>query len=182
MQEAEGDEPAALVRDELERIRAAAAHGPVLDLACGSGRNALAVARAGIRVLGLDRDRERLAALARAAGELRVLPVRADLEAGHGIPVASASCGAVLVFRYLHRPLVAEILRVLRPGGLLLCETFTVHQREVAEHPRNPAFLLEPGELPALFSGLELLGDEEAVVRAPRPEAVARLVGRKPTA
>ena len=175
-------EPAALVLAELERLRAAGSLGPVLDLACGGGRNALAVARAGVRVVGLDRDRERLAALARAAGEsrLRVLPVRADLEAGHGIPVASASCGAVLVFRYLHRPLVAEILRVLRPGGLLLYETFTLHQREVAEHPRNPAFLLEPGELAALFSGLELLGDEEAVVRAPRPEAVARLVGRKP--
>ncbi len=174
--------PASLLLAELERLRAAAALGPVLDLACGGGRNALAVARSGVCVLALDRDRARLAALAHAAGEsrLRVLPVRADLEAARGIPLASASCGAVLVFRYLHRPLVAEILRVLHPGGLLLYETFTLHQREVAEHPRNTAFLLEPGELPGLFPGLEVLGDEEAIVRAPRPEAVARLVARKP--
>jgi len=183
MQEAEGDEPAALVRDELERIRAAAAHGPVLDLACGSGRNALAVASAGLRVVALDRDPARLAALAsraRACG-LRLAAVRADLEAGHGIPLASASVGALLVFRYLHRPLAGEIVRVLRPGGLLVYETFTVHQREVAQHPRNPAFLLEPGELPRLFAGLEVLRSEEAIVRAPQPEAIARLVARKPT-
>jgi len=175
-------EPAALVVAELERLRAAAALGPVLDLASGSGRNALALAAAGVRVVGLDRNRERLAALARAAHTrgLRVATVRADLECGHGIPLASASCGAVLVFRYLHRPLAGELARVLRPGGLLLYETFTVHHKEVAQHPRNPAFLLEPGELIRLFPGLEVLRAEEALVQAPAPEAVARLVARKP--
>jgi SAM-dependent methyltransferase len=176
------DEPAALVRAELERLRAAAALGPVLDLACGSGRNALGVAEAGVRVVGLDRDRERLGILARAALEcgLRVPLLCADLEGGLGIPLASESCGAVLVFRYLHRPLAGEIERVLHPGGLLLYETFTLRHRDVAQHPRNPAFLLEPGELLRLFGGLEPLRAEEALVQAPAPEAVARLVARKP--
>jgi SAM-dependent methyltransferase len=175
-------EPAALVRAELGRLAAAAEGGPVLDLACGSGRNALAVAAAGLPVVGLDRDRARLFALAHTARErgLRVRLLRADLEGGHGVPLASASCGAVLVFRYLHRPLASEIERVLRPGGLLLYETFTLHHREVAQHPRNPAFLLEVGELQRLFVGLEVLEAEEARVERPAPEAVARLVARKP--
>jgi SAM-dependent methyltransferase len=175
-------EPAALVLAELERLHAAAALGPVLDIACGPGRNALAVAAAGLRVVGVDRDRERLGVLARTAHErgLRVALLRADLERGHAIPLASASCGAVLVFRYLHRPLASEIERVLRPAGLLLYETFTVRHRDVAQHPRNPAFLLEPGELVRLFPGLEPLHAEEALVQAPAPEAVARLVARKP--
>jgi SAM-dependent methyltransferase len=170
------------VRAELARLSEAAALGPVLDLACGSGRNALAAAAAGLPVIGLDRDRERLGALARAAGErgLRIPLLRADLEGGLDIPLASASCGAVLVFRYLHRPLAGEIERVLRPGGLLLYETFTLQHKEVAEHPRNPAFLLAPGELPRLFPGLEPLRAEEVLVSAPAPQAVARLVARKP--
>jgi hypothetical protein len=84
------------------------------------------------------------------------------------------------VFRYLHRPLAGELERVLRPGGLLLYETFTIHHKDVAQHPSNPAFLLEPGELVRLFPGLEVLRAEEALVRAPAPEAVARLVARKP--
>lgn len=182
MREAADAEPAALVLAELERIRAAAAHGPVLDLACGVGRNALAVAAAGMRALALDRDGDRLAGLLRRARTrgLRLAALRADLETGHGIPLASASCGVLLVFRYLHRPLVDELVRVLRPGGLLVYETFTVHQRELAEHPGNPAFLLAPGELSGLFPTFETLRYEESVVRAPVPEAVARLVARRP--
>jgi SAM-dependent methyltransferase len=176
------DEPAALVAAELERLRAAATRGPVLDLACGSGRHALFVAAAGVRALGLDRDCARLRALLdRArANALDVAALAADLETGSGIPLASASVGAVLVFRYLHRPLAPEIERVLCPGGLLLYETFTLHQRELAQHPRNPAFLLESGELPRLFPGLAVLRAEEALVSAPAPEALARLVARKP--
>jgi SAM-dependent methyltransferase len=153
----------------------------VLDLACGRGRHALAAARTGRFVIALDRSRARLAELAGTAraSALHVHPLLADVEANDTIPLASASCGAVLVFRYLHRPLAPEIVRVLRPGGLLLYETFMRKHREIAEHPRNPAFLLEPGELPRLFSTLETLRAEEALVEAPAPEAVARLVARK---
>jgi SAM-dependent methyltransferase len=167
---------------EAERARLLATAGPVLDLACGRGRHALAVARSGRFAIGLDRDRARLAELAgaaRAAG-LAAQPLLADLEVNATIPLADASCGAVLVFRYLHRPLAPEIVRVLRPGGLLLYETFTRKHREISEHPRNPAFLLEPGELPKLFAALEPLRAEEARVALPAPEAVARLVARKP--
>jgi SAM-dependent methyltransferase len=174
--------PAALLRAELPRLRDAARHGPLLDLACGSGRNALALARAGLPVVGLDRDAVRLAALRDAARveALRVRLLRADLESGTGIPLADASCGAVLVFRYLHRALAPEIVRVLRRGGLLLYETFTQKHTEIAQHPSNPAFLLTPGELPRLFGALQTLRAEEAVLTLPAAAAVARLVAVKP--
>jgi SAM-dependent methyltransferase len=167
---------------EAERARLLATAGPLLDLACGRGRHALAAARSGRFTIGLDRDRARLAELARAAraGALPVQPLRADLEANDAIPLADASCGAVLVFRYLHRPLAPEIVRVLRPGGLLLYETFTRDNREFSEHPRSPAFLLEPGELPELFAALQPLRAEEVRITAPTREAVARLVAAKP--
>ena len=84
------------------------------------------------------------------------------------------------MFRYLHRPLAAEIIRVLQPNGVLLYETFTRDHAQLAQHPRNPVFLLEPGELCGLFSALVTLRAEEVRVAAPAPEAVARLVARKP--
>ena len=115
----------------------------------------------------------------RALREARVHGVEADLEGGHGIPLRSGSCDAVLVFRFLFRPLAGEIVRVLAPGGLLVYETFTIHQRELGYGPGNPAFLLEPGELRELFAGLAVDHYEEGVFEQPRPMATARLVARR---
>lgn len=164
------------------RLLEAAARGPVLDLACGRGRNARAAAAWGARVVGIDRSAEHLVELQRVA-RAEGLPldgVRADLEAAAGIPARPGSCGAILVFRFLWRPLAPAIMEALAPGGLLLYETFTSYQRNLGYGPSNPAFLLHDGELPALFRGLELLGHWEGVEeRGERPEAVARLTARK---
>jgi tellurite methyltransferase len=174
--------PSSFFRAELTRLRAAARRGPVLDLACGRGRHALAAARAGIPVLGIDRDAELLRELA-ARGRAEHLPLRglrADLESGTGIPVRPGSCGAILVFRFLFRPLAEEIQAALAPGGLLLYETFTTGQRELGYGPSHRAFLLRPGELPGLFPGLEVLAHWEGLAQEERPWAVARLLARRP--
>lgn len=165
-----------------DALRIAARRGPVLDLACGRGRHARAAAALGARCLAIDRDREALAELARASAAPGrcVQALCADLETPHGIPVATGSCAAVLVFRFLFRPLAREIERVLRPGGLLLYETFSVRQRELGRGPRNPSFLLAPGELPRLFPGLEVIAYQETLRAEPEPEHVASLAARKP--
>ena len=173
-------EPSAHLLAELPRLRAAAALGPVVELACGRGRNALALARAGIPTLGIDRDRDALRALREAARGARVSALCADLETPQGIPLRPGTCGAILVFRFLFRPLARAIEAALAPGGLLLYETFTVHQRSLAGGPSKPAFLLDPGELPGLFPGLEPLAHWEGVVETPWPQARARLSARRP--
>jgi tellurite methyltransferase len=166
---------------QRERLAAAAHLGPVADLACGPGRHALAAAADGARVLALDRDAAALRSLA-AAARARGLPVqgvRADLETPRGIPVRPGSCGAILVFRFLFRPLAAAIEEALAPGGLLLYETFTIDQRNLRDHPRNPAFVLQPGELARLFPRLRLLEHWEGRTPGPHPEALARLAARR---
>jgi tellurite methyltransferase len=174
--------PAALIREELPRVVGACGARPVLDLACGRGRNALAVAASGARVIGLDRDAAALAELGARANEagLAIGRVRADVESGNALPFSSCSLGAVLVFRFLHRPLAAEIARVLAPGGVLVYETFTTAQRTLGRGPRRAAFLLAPGELATLFPALETLRFEEGSFDEPEPAALARLVARKP--
>ena len=62
----------------------------------------------------------------------------------------------MLVFNYLHRPLMPALVDALEPGGVLIYETFTVGQAERG-HPRNPAFLLGDGELPRLVAPLEVI-------------------------
>jgi SAM-dependent methyltransferase len=175
-------EPSALILRQLEALRAAGSHGAIVDLACGRGRNTLALAHAGLDCTGFDRNdaqlRELVVSAAGAPG--RVEAVRCDLESGHEIPIRPASCGAILVFRFLFRPLAPAIERLLAPGGLLLYETFTREQPAHGWGPKSPEFLLEPGELARMFPGLDVIEYDETPILEPRPEASARLVARRP--
>jgi len=166
----------------LAALRDASRLGPIVDLACGRGRNALALAARGLAVIGVDRDASHLAEL-RASARERALPVdavRADLEQAPWPPLAPGRCGALIVCRYLHRPLVPRLEALLRPGGWLLYETFTVHQRELGYGPNRSDFLLEPGELARLFPGLETRAYWEGTDSNDRPAALARLAARRP--
>jgi len=172
--------PSAFFRSESSRLAEAASRGPVLDLACGRGRHALASAELGARVVALDRNPAALAALQQAARQrhLPVYPVRTDLESGQGIPIRSGSCGAVLVFRFLFRTLAPALGDLLAPDGLLLYETFTTRQADLGRGARNPDFLLKPGELRELFPDLIVLHYWEGLTEGDEPEAVAQLVAR----
>ncbi len=135
-------------------------------MACGSGRHALLLAAAGFDVHAIDRDAATIEALRAAAGKLG-LTLRAqvrDLEAGGADPAAplgpALAYDLIVVVHYLHRPLFPALVRALAPGGLLLCETFTVDQA-ARGHPKNPAFLLEHGELPRLVSPLKIVRQRE---------------------
>jgi SAM-dependent methyltransferase len=99
--------------------------GPVADLGCGPGAHALALARRGYDVVGIDGSPRMVeAARTRAArhkvnASFEVDDVRAPLR------FADASLGgvlAILVLQHLPDPatFIAEIRRCLRPGGHVL--------------------------------------------------------------
>ncbi len=161
-------------------LRATRDLGPTLDLACGRGRNALAAAALGLEVVAVDRNAEHLAELRAAASEAALEVREADLESGNPPDLGAARFGAVLVFRYLHRPLAPWIASLLSPGGVLVYETFTTAQRALGWGPSRDAFLLEPGELPGLFPDLVVERFEEGPTDGPRPTETARLLARRP--
>ncbi|BCS34866.1 hypothetical protein TBR22_A40920 [Luteitalea sp. TBR-22] len=135
--------------------------GRALDVASGRGRHALLLASTGLQVTAVDRDAEALARLQAQADRLE-LPVTTrvvDLETGTP-DLGDDGYDLVVVTRYLHRPLVPQLLLSLAPGGLLLYETFLAQQAEVG-HPKNPDFLLQPGELRQLVAPLEILREFE---------------------
>lgn len=147
--------------------------GEVLDLACGSGRHARALARLGFEVSAVDRDTK-----AFADPPPGVALLEADLEAGPW-PYPGAAFDGIVVTNYLHRPLLPVLVDSLVPGGVLVYETFARGNERFGK-PSNPAFLLEPGELLEAVRGrLRVLAYEDLVVDAPRPAAVQRLCARR---
>lgn len=137
------------------------ATGDALDLASGSGRNAVWLAEQGFQTLAVDRNATALEALNEEA-MLRRLALRThvvDLENGQPF-LEPESFDVIVVVHYLHRPLFPALVRAVRPGGVLVYETFTRAQAARGK-PTNPAFLLEPGELLTLVRPLEILANRE---------------------
>jgi len=139
--------------------------GIALDVAAGRGRNALAMARAGIRVVAVDWSAPAMQALGAAARteRLAVWPVVANLDSFH---LRRESLDAIVNVNFLDRALFPQFSRALRPGGVLIAATFLVDQAGLG-HPRDPRFLLGHGELRELVASLEIEQYREGLVTYP---------------
>lgn len=146
----------------LRWVDAIAHGGSVLDVACGAGRHVRYLAARGLRVTGVDRDRDALERLCGVAAEL----IEADLEAA-GWPLTGRCFDAVIVTNYLWRPLLPAIVGSVAEGGLLLYETFALGQQKFGR-PSNPQFLLRPGELLAAADGLHVVAYEDGIAAEPQ--------------
>jgi SAM-dependent methyltransferase len=123
-------------------------------------------------VTAIDRDAAALDAL---RDEPLVTPLEADLEGAAWPLPADAKFAAVVVTNYLHRPLFAQLLRALAPGGVLVYETFAQGNESVGK-PSNPAFLLAPGELLERVRGqLRVVAFQDGFLAQPRPAYVQRI-------
>jgi len=147
------------------------AAGSVLDIACGSGRHARYLAARGCQVLAVDIDAVALAGLAVVD---HVSTMEADLE-GAPWPFVGRQFDAVIVSRYLHRPLLQSMVGAVAPHGVLIYETFAFGNERYGR-PRNPEFLLQPGELLEAVRGqLQVLAFENLYVDAPKPAMMQRI-------
>ncbi|MCA1690564.1 MAG: hypothetical protein LC720_09120, partial [Actinobacteria bacterium] len=106
-----------------------------------------------------------------------------DLEAEAGSPLPEGEYDVVVNLNYLRRELFPVLAGALRPGGLLVFETFTeAHARELG-HRFDARFLLAPNELLRAFPGLLVRRyREETAVRSGQPRALAGLVAQRPAA
>ena len=145
-------------------------HGRVLDVACGRGRHLRYLRALGLSTVGVDRDSAALEGLSGIAGiELCV----ADIEAVMW-PFPPESFDAVVVTNYLHRPLFPALVGALRPGGVLIYETFAAGNERYGR-PSNPEFLLCPGELLARVEPLSVVAFEQGLISLPKPALVQRI-------
>lgn len=134
--------------------------GTVLDVASGHGRHLRWLAQRGHAVTGVDRSAEAIAAVAPWGRA-----VLADIENGPW-PFEGETFDAVVVTNYLWRPLLPLIVASVAPGGVLLYETFA-QGHETVGRPSRPDFLLQPGELLQVCSGLRVVAYEAGFCQAP---------------
>lgn len=119
--------------------------GSLLDIACGGGRHSRFALSLGFTVTAVDRTLDGVADLDGLDG---VTLVRSDLECGGPWPFAGHTFDVVVVTNYLWRPIFPHIVACVARNGLLAYETFALGNERYGS-PRNPDFLLAPGELVA---------------------------------
>lgn len=144
-------EPASFLTAQAGRLPRS---GPALDVAGGSGRHALWLARRGLAAtlvdvspIALERARE-----AASAAGLALATLAIDLES-ELLPAGPWSL--IVCFHYLQRSLFPAFAAALAPGGMLLFCQPTVRNLERHARPSR-RFLLEEGELAGLVAPLPL--------------------------
>jgi SAM-dependent methyltransferase len=154
-------EPNAFLAEVLPQLD----RGAALDVACGTGRDAVFVASCGWNVTAVDilpdaLDRGRELARRCAAAIQPIRWVQADLEGGQ-VKLAQRF-DLITMIRYLHRPLFPTLSEWLNPGGSVICATFTTLHRDRHGRPARDSHVLQLGELPRLLEGFEIRHHSEA--------------------
>jgi SAM-dependent methyltransferase len=117
-----GRSAAGAARETQALVAALPKSGPVLEIGVGTGQVAIPLHEAGISMVGLDLSRAMMDVLVRKAGRPPFPLVNADATS---VPVRDDGVEAALFRWVLHlipnwRDAVAELVRVVRPGGTVL--------------------------------------------------------------
>jgi tellurite methyltransferase len=150
--------------------------GRALDVAMGSGRNALYLALMGFQVEGVDVSPEAVKSALKQAHILGV-PLKArvaNLESDYQIQ--KDAYHVILCFNYLQRNLIPQMKDGLRTGGMVVYETFIVDQVQFGR-PKNPNYLLKHNELLDMFRDFRCLRYREGIVESDR--AIASIIAEK---
>jgi 2-polyprenyl-6-hydroxyphenyl methylase / 3-demethylubiquinone-9 3-methyltransferase len=143
----------------------------VLDLGCAGGFMAEAMAARGARVIGIDPAADAVEA-ARRHSRAQGLTIQYDVGVGEALPYDTAGFDAVVCVDVLEHVadlnrVLAEVARVLRPGGLFLFDTInrtpiarlatiTIAEDVLRLLPRgthDPALFIKPRELRHAIQG-----------------------------
>ena len=164
-------EPATFLMENFELLPM----GRVLDVAMGFGRNAVFLAEMGFEVEGVDISPEAVENALKLAQDsgVTINAETADLEGDYHIK--RDHYDVIMCFNYLQRSLMPQIKEGLRPGGMVVYETFIVDQAQLG-HPKNPDFLLQHNELLDMFRDFRCLRYREGIIEG---KAVAGIVAQK---
>ncbi len=150
--------------------------GRALDVAGGTGRNALWLAQRGWSVTIADISDVGIA-IARQRAEAIDVTLETHLVDLDADALATGPWDLVMLFHYLKRDIFSAIATTLRPGGTLIGALATVTNLERNERPPLP-YLLDDGELPDLVGDMELVRYQEGWLDDRHD---ARFVAHKPT-
>ncbi len=120
-----------------------------LDVACGSGRHALFLAKKGYCVDAIDISEIAVETLEkRLSEEMCIHPEQADLDAF--VP-PKQSYDLIVMTNYLDRALIARLKPALKKNGFFFVETYMKDPAN-EKTQSNPDYLLEDEELKRIFA------------------------------
>ena len=168
-----GKEPVEFLEEHIDLLP----RGKALDIAMGEGRNAVFLAKNGFDVDGCDISESAIKKALDLAKEnnVKVRAFVADLET-YKLP--QNTYDVIVCFYYLQRDLVPQMKEALKPGGMIIYETYTIENRERGfEGPKNKDYLLKPNELLDLFKDFKIIYYRELVLN--NKKAIASLIAKK---
>lgn len=167
-----GREPCGWLVDHADLL---SGKGQALDLAMGEGRNTLFAASLGYDVLGVDISDVGVARAESLARE-KNLTIRTRIADLDSYQIEENTYDLILCFYFLERNLFEGIYKGLKPGGILLFETFTEDHLKYSGFKRE--WVLEYHELSQAFPGLKVI-DYREVDEPENETAYASLAARK---
>jgi SAM-dependent methyltransferase len=171
-------EPSRFLRTRLD----ACPDGRALDVATGTGRNAVALAEHGYAVDALDQSREGLRIARERARERgvddRIEWIQTDVPS-HEFPAATYDLVTVSYYRVVDR--LPDLRDALREGGALFVEHHLRTTDDVAGGPSGDRYRFAANELLHAGLGLTVLAYAEGLEERDdgRQSAVARLLARQ---
>ena len=167
--------PSRFLVEQIERL----SPGRALDLATGSGRNAIYLARNGYKVDAIDYSGVAVSQLKYFVNQ-QSLPVSVQQEDLTTFRIPGVTYDLIINFNYLERSLIPQMIKGLKPGGMILFETYTIEQPRYGK-PHNPEYLLKPNELIKSFKELQIIYYHERVDHSSEEtKAIASLLAQKP--
>mgnify|MGYP001057406669 FL=1 len=140
----------------------------VLDVGCGGGRDAIFMAKQKMNVIAIDHEAKvlkRAKSLANMSGA-QIKFKCCDIKKTGCLPAQTFDL--ITMVRFLNRDLFDYIKGSLKPGGVVLIETF-VDGVEKLGNPKNPQFILNKGELAEVFADFTIFVDKIAKLPDGRP-------------
>lgn len=154
--------------------------GEALDLASGRGDNALFLAKPGLNSHAWDISSVVLKQLKDRAEQLQlnVTTQCVDIESAQ---LPTNRFDVIAISYFLNRSICEQIASMLKSGGLLFYQTYTIDNR--GSGPNNPDYLLKRNELLDLFKQSQIIAYREDGIQQQISSTLsgqAFLVGRKP--
>ena len=133
-----------------------------LDVACGTGRNTLYLAKHGFEIDALDISAVALQELSQHMSRVTDLSfIHTQLVDLDEYTPTPSHYDLILNIHFLDRALIPKLAKALHKNGILIIETY-MHNEQNQKPNSNPEFLLQTGELPSFFGDeYEIMGYQE---------------------
>ena len=165
-----GEKPIPFLVDNVHLLR----RGKVLDIAMGEGRNGVYLATQGFEVLGLDISEKGLEKAHNLAKKNKVTIETkvVDLES---FTLEPNSYDVILCTYYMQKDLFKQFQSALKPGGMIVVETYNVDYLKYVQFSRKWA--LDTNEMLDIFKGLRVIRYQDY---DDGKEAYSSIIAQKP--